>query len=128
MCHPCSLALHSHDYAFNLSMPVPTPPPPRTHTAPSGPTTPPDGRPATCPLSTCLPPPPPPACMSPPPRPPSPHPTPTKMARDVVEGVERLDGALKRREPPDAISPMIQQLSERVKDVALALDRMDEIR
>lgn len=51
----------------------------------------------------------------------------TQMARDVVEGVERLDQALKRRDPAEVVQPMIQRLAERVKDVAVAVDRMGEI-
>jgi hypothetical protein len=50
------------------------------------------------------------------------------MARDVVEGVERLDGALKRREPAEVVQPMIQRLQQGVKDVSVAVERIGDVR
>ncbi|KAI8466960.1 MAG: hypothetical protein J3K34DRAFT_47535 [Monoraphidium minutum] len=50
------------------------------------------------------------------------------MARDVVEGVEKLDAALRRRDPPEAVAPMIAALQARVKDVGEAVERMADIK
>lgn len=52
----------------------------------------------------------------------------SQMARDVVEGVERLDGALKRREPAEVVQPMIQRLQQGVKDVSVAVERIGDVR
>jgi hypothetical protein len=58
------------------------------------------------------------------------HPTPSpppQDAREVVQGVERLDGALKRREGPEVVSPIIQKISERLGELSVAAARLGDV-
>lgn len=47
--------------------------------------------------------------------------------REVVEGVERLDGALKRKEAPEALEPAIAKLGEQIAAIGAAVARMEEV-
>jgi len=53
---------------------------------------------------------------------------PAQTAREVVESVERLDGALKRREPAAAVQPLIDKLVGKLQEVGTAVARIDEVR
>ena len=50
-----------------------------------------------------------------------------QMVRDAVDGVEKLDGALKRRLPWAEVQPVVQQLQESLNAVANAVDAMQEM-
>jgi hypothetical protein len=49
------------------------------------------------------------------------------MVRDAIEGVEKLDGALKKRVPWAEVEPIVQQLQESLTAVANAVDAMQEM-
>ena len=46
----------------------------------------------------------------------------------MVQGVERLDGALKRREPAEAIAPQVQRLQQQLRGIADAAARIEDVR
>lgn len=50
-----------------------------------------------------------------------------KDARAVVERVEALDGALKRRAAPEALAPMFEDLTARLAAVGAAAARLEEV-
>jgi NTP pyrophosphatase (non-canonical NTP hydrolase) len=47
-----------------------------------------------------------------------------KVVREVIEGVEQLDQQLKRREPAEALKPRLQDLQERLGDLATLMSDM----
>jgi hypothetical protein len=50
------------------------------------------------------------------------------MSRRVVEAVEQLDGMLKRREPADAIKPLLASLAQQLQDVVGLLGTLADAR
>jgi hypothetical protein len=52
---------------------------------------------------------------------------PETAARELVESVERLDGALKRRAAPGDVKPIVERMAARLQDVAEAAARMRDI-
>lgn len=50
------------------------------------------------------------------------------MTRTVVEGIERLDGALKHEAGVEEVRPLVQQLTQSIQGVAALVDSMAEIR
>lgn len=49
------------------------------------------------------------------------------MTRQVVEGVEQLDQALKRKEAPEVVRPLLSTLGTQLQGVIDAVDQMEEI-
>ncbi|GBF99206.1 hypothetical protein Rsub_12465 [Raphidocelis subcapitata] len=52
---------------------------------------------------------------------------PQKAVREVIEGVEHLDGALKRREPTEEVRQQIARLSGLIGGVAEAVARLEDL-
>ncbi len=46
----------------------------------------------------------------------------SQMTRDVLEELELLDAALKRKQSPEEVKPVVQQLTERLQKVTDAIN------